>query len=170
MIRRAKQADAEKISKLISKNLKGNQKDKARGFLRYKRSPKKVKKIIKKSIVALVYLRDNNIIGFMNAYPKKKNKKKISWDDKKAKDYLENKKSAVAYLGVIDPKYNHQGIGTELYERMINDLRQKGYQYLFATTTVKPIKNKASLGFIKNKGFKKVAHTPKTAVFMKKLH
>jgi ribosomal protein S18 acetylase RimI-like enzyme len=156
MIREAKLADAKAISQLISGNLKTRKKNKSTGFLRYKRNPQKVKKIIKKSIVALVYFDNNKIIGFMNAYPTIKYKnKKYQWQSQKIKnDYYDRKQSAVAYLGAIDPNYLHQGIGSQLYQRMVEDLKNKGYNYLFASVTTKPVKNNASWGFVKSKGFK----------------
>lgn len=178
MIRRAKQADAEKISQLIKKNQQSEKGSKKQGFLRHQRGPKKVKKIINKSLVALVFVKKNQIIGFMNAYPQRKPKRKnINWEDKNAKEaYFNEKTSATAFLGVIDPDYLHQGIGSQLLEKMANRLRQQGFKNLFASVTTKPTLNKASLAFVKSKGFTKVAAatvktdpSTKTTIFIKKL-
>ena len=178
MIRSAKIADAQAISQLIFNNLKIQKKDKSTGFLRYKRSPKKVKKIINKSIVALVYLDNNKIVGFMNAYPTIKYKnKKYQWQLPKLKNkYYNKQESTVVYLGAIDPNHLRQGIGSQLYQQMVNSLKNQGYNYLFASITSKPIKNKASLGFVRSKGFKiaaTVTYTKKPnkeeTLFVKKL-
>ncbi len=178
MIRKAKQTDAKQISRLIKKNYLGQKKDKKQGFLRYKRSPQKVKKIINNSLAALVYVKNNKIIGFMNAYPQKKpTKKKIKWKNEKLKNlYFDKKKSATAYLGVIDPEYLHQGIGSKLFNQLVGQLRHHGYKNLFASVTTKPITNKASLNFLKNKNFKKAARAKiknktntETAIYMKKI-
>ncbi len=178
MIRKARKSDAQKISRLIKKNHLNQKKDKKQGFLRYKRSPKKVKRIINNSLVAFVYVKNNKIIGFMNAYPQKKpTKKKIKWKKEKFKKlYFDKKKSATAYLGVIDPNHLHQGIGSQLFEKIVDQLQKQGYENLFASATSKPIANKASLNFLKNYGFKKVASAKikkkpntQTAMFLKKL-
>ncbi len=178
MIRKAKLADAQAISQLITKNLKSQKEDKSTGFLRYKRSPKKVKKIIKKSIITLVYTKNKKIIGLMNAHPPIKYKNKTyNWESKLLeKTYFDNQKSAVIYLGAIDPEYLHQGIGSQLYQEMVSNLIRQGYKYLFASISLKPIKNKASWGFVKSKGFETAAIiTPtknpdkETALFVKKL-
>lgn len=178
MIRQAKPADAEKISQLIEKNYLSKKSDKKNGFIRYKRSPKTVKKIIIKSLVGLVYTKNKKIIGFMNAYPQRKpKKKKINWRDKKVeKLYFDEAKSATAFLGVIDPNHLHRGIGSKLFIQMVNQLQQKGYTNLFASITLQPITNKASLNFIKSFGFKKAATAKvksnpdtKTGIFWKKI-
>jgi N-acetylglutamate synthase-like GNAT family acetyltransferase len=159
MIRPAKLNDADQISQLIKENYLDKKKDKKDGFLRYKRSPKTVKKIIKKSLVSLVYIKNKKIVGFMNAYPQRiPKKKKINWQNKKAKKiYFDKTKSATAFLGVVHPDYLHQGIGKKLFKKLISNLKRKEYQYLFASITLQPITNKASLSFIKSFGFNKAA-------------
>ncbi len=167
MIRKARLKDADQISRLIKINHQTQINDRSGGFLRFRRSSKKVRKIIEKSLVSLVFVKNNKIIGFMNAYPvKKKTKKKINWHNKKAeKLYFNSKKSAIAYLAVIHPDHHHQGVGTKLFNQITGDLRRLKYQYLFASVSLKPVPNKASLAFLNKHGFKKVSQS----IFIKKL-
>jgi ribosomal protein S18 acetylase RimI-like enzyme len=177
-LRKAKPTDAEQISKLIKKNHLSQKGNKQKGFLRHHRGPKQVKKILKKSLVALIYSKNGKIVGFMNAYPQKTpKKKKINWKNEYAKKlYFDQKKSATVFLEVIDPNYLHQGIGSKLFEKMTDQLVQQGYKHLFATITLKPITNTASLNFVKSKGLRKVATgsikskpNTKVGIFWKKL-
>lgn len=127
------------------------------GFLvdDYQSDPKSYKKFIKNKIKELehVYVAEyDTIYAFMIAYTKDEwlacNPdwiKEVYW--KPDFDHLRLKEFVVVDKTAIQSHLTGMGIGSLLYEYLMEDLKDKGIQHIFAETIVSPNPNFASLQF-----------------------
>lgn len=124
---------------------------------------------IQNSLIFNVFVKTNQILGYIDInkeiyFPEEADN--IVWLDKEAKnEYFHGEKSVALHHIVVNPEYKGRGIGRKLLKHSEDELRIKGYKYLFAIITTGPVKNFPSTAFHNKMGFKKVCETKPIDLF-----
>lgn len=142
-----------------------SKKDSDQGFLidDYLSSPKLYQKMLLEKALELdhFYVAENincKVVGFLMAYTKEQWLKynpdwlqEVHWhpsfDKTKTENFIVIDKTA------IFAPLTGQGIGSQLYERLIADLLPKDIHNIFAETIISPVPNFASLSFRKKQAY-----------------
>ncbi|MCC5908991.1 MAG: GNAT family N-acetyltransferase [Clostridiaceae bacterium] len=164
---RARKATPKDLNEIyhIACSVGKNKKDSNQGFLMddYSSDPKYYQKRLMESILELDHFYvaesyNNKIVGFLMAYTKeqwlKYNENWIeevfwhpSFDKSKIEDFILIDKTAI-----YAPLTGH-GIGSKLYELLIQDILKKGIHDILAETIISPLPNFASLAFRKKQDY-----------------
>lgn len=156
-VRRARPGDEEGVYKIACSVSKGKR-DSYEGFLidDYPLDPEYYIDLFRDRIENLTYFYvaelDGKIIGFSLSYKKEMWLKynpdwieSIIWHPEF--DISLSEKFVIIDKTAIDAGHTGEGIGSLIYKRIMDDMRENGIDYIFSETVVHPIPNFASLAF-----------------------
>ncbi len=161
-VRKAKASDVHQVYNIAS-SVGSSTKIPEQGFLidDYGSNPKFYKKKLLNAITNLnhFYVAEyERIYGFMMAYTKEEWLKDnpnwiedVYWSPDFDKSKLDN--FIVVDKTAVQAGLTGQGIGSIIYKRLLEDLRAKGIENIFAETIISPLPNFASLQFRKKQRY-----------------
>lgn len=126
-------------------------------------------KRIQESLIFNVSIVDGRLAGYIDInkeiyFPE--DAENIIWLNTDLKNvYFHQEDSIKLHHIATSPDFRGKGIASELLNKSLEELKEKGYKHLFAIVTTSPLTNNASIAFHEKMGFKKVCITKPIDLF-----
>ena len=133
------------------------------GFIVSQDSKEDISKRIKDSYIFNVFEEEGVVKGLIDInkeiyFPEEA--KNIFWMKPELKQsYFYDPQSTTLHLIVVNPKFQNQGIASQLFDHAITQLKKDSFTKLFAIVTTGPVTNCPSIVWHAQKGFERVCVT-----------
>lgn len=163
-IREVKTTDIPSILKLQDELNFKNTKNPDRGVLMFPIDEEKVNKMLfAGGNISLIAEEENEIVGFLFAYPISEFKKISTYWSEKLTKVIEGENidsDKVFYYEYLASKEGTKGVGMNLFKEFESQIDGKQYTHLICEILHKPLLNTNSITFHENRGFSLVDKVP----------